>query len=86
MPGYDGDGQVRDGAWAADITCPLGPDGWPAGMRVIVRWLVVIVITSGLLDDTTMPPHAARAIGATSKVMCWLPSSYGFQLAGMRMS
>jgi hypothetical protein len=52
-------------------------------MRVIVRWLVVIVITLGLLDDTTMPPHAARAIDATTKVMCWLPSSRGFQLAGM---
>jgi hypothetical protein len=33
-PAYDGDGQVRDGAWVADIT---GLDRWPAGMRVIVR-------------------------------------------------
>jgi len=47
------------------------------------RWLVVIVITSGLLDDITMPPHAARAIDATTKVMWWLPSSRGFQLAGV---
>jgi hypothetical protein len=36
-PGYDGDGQVRDGAWVADITGLLDPDSWPAGMRVIVR-------------------------------------------------
>ena len=34
---WDGDGQVRDGAWVADITGLLDLDGWPAGMRVIVR-------------------------------------------------
>jgi hypothetical protein len=33
----DGDGQVRDGAWVADITGLLDLDSWPAGMRVIVR-------------------------------------------------
>jgi hypothetical protein len=36
-PAYDGDGQVRDGAWVADITSLLDLGGWPAGMRVIVR-------------------------------------------------
>jgi hypothetical protein len=36
-PAYDGDGQVRDGAWAADITGLLALDGWPDKMRVIVR-------------------------------------------------
>jgi hypothetical protein len=36
-PAYDGDGQVRDGAWVADITGLLDLGGWPAGMRVIVR-------------------------------------------------
>jgi len=36
-PAYDGDGQVRDGAWAADITGLLDLSSWPAGMRVIVR-------------------------------------------------
>ena len=36
-PAYDGDGQVRDGAWVADITGLLELDGWPAGMRIIVR-------------------------------------------------
>ena len=36
-PAYDGDGQVRDGAWVADISGLLERDGWPAGMRVIVR-------------------------------------------------
>jgi Transposase DDE domain group 1 len=36
-PAYDGDGKVRKGAWVADITGMLDLDGWPAGMRVIVR-------------------------------------------------
>jgi hypothetical protein len=34
---YDGDGQVREGAWIADITGLLDLEDWPAGMRVIVR-------------------------------------------------
>jgi hypothetical protein len=36
-PAYDGDGQVRDGAWVADITGMPDLSSWPAGMRVIVR-------------------------------------------------
>jgi hypothetical protein len=36
-PAYDGDGEVREGAWVADITGMLDLDSWPAGMRVIVR-------------------------------------------------
>jgi hypothetical protein len=36
-PAYDGGGQVRKGAWVADITGLLDLDGWPAGMRIIVR-------------------------------------------------
>ncbi len=36
-PAYDGDGQVRDGAWLADVTGLLDLSSWPAGMRVIVR-------------------------------------------------
>jgi DDE family transposase len=36
-PAYDGDGQVRKGAWIADITGLLDLQDWPAGMRVIVR-------------------------------------------------
>jgi hypothetical protein len=34
---YDGDGEPRHGAWVAEITGMPGLDGWPAGMRVIVR-------------------------------------------------
>jgi hypothetical protein len=36
-PAYDGDGQVRDGAWVADVTGLLELSAGPAGMRVIVR-------------------------------------------------
>ena len=36
-PAYDGDGKVREGAWAADITGLPELDSWPAGMRLIVR-------------------------------------------------
>jgi hypothetical protein len=36
-PAYDGDGQVRDGAWVAGITGLPDLSSWPAGMRVIAR-------------------------------------------------
>jgi Transposase DDE domain group 1 len=36
-PAYDGNGQVRGGAWVADITGMLDLRDWPPGMRVIVR-------------------------------------------------
>jgi hypothetical protein len=36
-PAYDGDGQVRDGAWVAELTGLLDLSSWPQGMRVIVR-------------------------------------------------
>ncbi len=36
-PAHDGDGQVRDGARAADNTGLPDTGGWPGGMRVIVR-------------------------------------------------
>jgi Transposase DDE domain group 1 len=34
---YDGDGQVRDGAWVAEATHLLDLSSWPPGMRVIIR-------------------------------------------------
>jgi hypothetical protein len=36
-PAYDADGEVRPGAWVAELTGLLNLTGWPAGMRVIVR-------------------------------------------------
>jgi len=36
-PAYDGDRQIREGAWVAEATGLLDLSGWPKGMRVIVR-------------------------------------------------
>jgi hypothetical protein len=36
-PAYDAQGQVREGAWVADVTGLLNLTSWPAGMRVIIR-------------------------------------------------
>jgi hypothetical protein len=36
-PAYDAAGEVRPGAWVAEITGLLDLSSWPAGMRVIVR-------------------------------------------------
>ena len=36
-PAYDGDDQIRDGAFVADVTALLDLSSWPAGMRVIIR-------------------------------------------------
>ncbi len=38
-PAYDSDGQVRDGAWVAELTglLNLQANSWPASMRVIAR-------------------------------------------------
>ncbi len=36
-PAYDADGQVRPGAWVAEVTGLFDLSGWPPGMRLIVR-------------------------------------------------
>jgi hypothetical protein len=36
-PAYDAGGQVRPGAWVAELTGLLDLSGWPDGMRIIVR-------------------------------------------------
>jgi hypothetical protein len=36
-PAYDADGEVREGAWVAEVTGLLNLANWPQGMRVIVR-------------------------------------------------
>jgi len=59
-PAYDGDGQVRKGAWVADITGLLELDGWPAGMRVIVR---------------KERPHPGRSCGSPTSTATGSPPS-----------
>ena len=36
-PAYNADGEVRAGAWVAELTGMIDLSGWPPGMRVIVR-------------------------------------------------
>jgi hypothetical protein len=36
-PAYDADGEVREGAWVAELTGMLDLTGWPDDMRLIVR-------------------------------------------------
>jgi hypothetical protein len=36
-PAYDANGQIREGAWVAELTGLLDLTGWPPGMRVIAR-------------------------------------------------
>ncbi|GGN99012.1 IS1380 family transposase [Microbispora bryophytorum] len=36
-PAYDADGRVRPGAWVAELTGMVTLEGWPKGMRLIVR-------------------------------------------------
>jgi hypothetical protein len=36
-PAYTSDGNIRDGAWVAELTDLLDLSGWPKGMRVIAR-------------------------------------------------
>jgi hypothetical protein len=36
-PAYNSDGEIREGAWVAEITGLLNLDSWPKGMRVIAR-------------------------------------------------
>ncbi|MCW2540069.1 MAG: transposase [Frankiales bacterium] len=37
QPAYDGDGQIRDGAFVAEVTGLLNLASWPEGMRVLIR-------------------------------------------------
>jgi len=36
-PAYNADGQIRDGAWVAELTGLINLTDWPTGIRVIVR-------------------------------------------------
>jgi Transposase DDE domain group 1 len=37
LPPHDAEGEVRPGAWVAEITGMLDPSAWASGMRVIAR-------------------------------------------------
>ena len=71
-PAYDGEGQVRDGAWVADITGLLDLSSWPAGMRVIVLLTartrldgtITLDFPAASPAETPAPDGLAQALGA----------------------
>ena len=73
-PAYDADGQVRPGAWVAEITGMLDLAAWPKGMRVIVR---------------KERPHPGAQLRFTDpgghRFTCFATSTKGGQLADLEL-
>jgi Transposase DDE domain group 1 len=73
-PAYDAAGQVRPGAWVAEITGMLDLTGWPKGMRVIVR---------------KERPHPGAQLRFTDidghRFTCFATSTKGGQLADLEL-
>jgi hypothetical protein len=73
-PAYDAGGQVRPGAWVAEITGLLDLAGWPKGMRVIVR---------------KERPHPGAQLRFTDidghRFTCFATSTKGGQLADLEL-
>jgi Transposase DDE domain group 1 len=73
-PAYDAEGQVRPGAWAAEITGMLDLTSWPKGMRLIVR---------------KERPHPGAQLRFTDidghRFTCFATSTKGGQLADLEL-
>jgi hypothetical protein len=73
-PAYDAGGQMRPGAWVAEITGMLDLAGWPKGMRVIVR---------------KERPHPGAQLRFTDidghRFTCFATSTKGGQLADLEL-
>jgi hypothetical protein len=73
-PAYDAEGQIRPGAWVADITGMLDLSSWPARMRVIVR---------------KERPHPGAQLRFTDidghRFTCFATSATGGQLADLEL-
>jgi Transposase DDE domain group 1 len=73
-PAYDAGGQVRPGAWVAEITGMLDLGPWPKGMRVIVR---------------KERPHPGAQLRFTDidghRFTCFATSTRGGQLADLEL-
>jgi Transposase DDE domain group 1 len=73
-PAYDAGGQVRPGAWVAEITGMLDLTPWPKGMRVIVR---------------KERPHPGAQLRFTDpgghRFTCFATSTKGGQLADLEL-
>ena len=73
-PAYDAGGQIRPGAWVAEITGMLDLAAWPKGMRVIVR---------------KERPHPGAQLRFTDpgghRFTCFATSTKGGQLADLEL-
>jgi hypothetical protein len=73
-PAYDSDGQVRDGAWVAELTGLLNLSSWPKGMRLIAR---------------KERPHPGAQLRITDvdghRVTCFVTSTRTGQLADLEL-
>ncbi len=73
-PAYDAGREPRDGAWVAELTGLLDLDGWPKGMRVIVR---------------KERPHPGAQLRITDidghRYTCFATSTRGGQLADLEL-
>jgi hypothetical protein len=73
-PAYDAEGQVRPGAWVAEITGMLDLSPWPKGMRLIVR---------------KERPHPGAQLRFTDidghRFTCFATSTKGGQLADLEL-
>ena len=73
-PAYDAGGQVRPGAWVAELTRLLDLSSWPEGMRVIVR---------------KERPHPGAQLRFTDigghRVTCFATDTTGGQLADLEL-
>jgi hypothetical protein len=73
-PAYDAGAMPRDGAWVAELTGMLNLDGWPKGMRVIVR---------------KERPHPGAQLRFTDidghRFTCFATSTKGGQLADLEL-
>jgi Transposase DDE domain group 1 len=73
-PAYDAGGQVRPGAWAAEVTGLLDLVNWPAGMRVIV------------CKERPHPGAQLRFTGIDGhRFTCFATSTKRGQLAGLEL-
>lgn len=73
-PAYNADGQVREGAWLAEITDMLDLTAWPQGMRLIVR---------------AERPHPGAQLRFTdadgNRLTCFATNTTGGQLADLEL-
>jgi hypothetical protein len=72
-PAYDADGLVRPGAWVAELTGMLDLDGWPKGMRIIVR------------KERPHPGAQLRFTGIDGHRFTFATSTKGGQLADLEL-